>query len=182
MLAAAIQLLDGFLTLYPTSPLRDDAAFSMANAYLDLRDYQKVVSLSTAGRDLFPNSQFVSSFQYMVAPGHFWQRHYEPALDAARIVADGDSRDRDFARYILGQVYHAQDHPAEAIEWYELVSHLYPDAHEAIDYFQEKRLSLEEVSLLGRNRGITAYCPPVKAAPSSILRQFRLPIGRTSVS
>ena len=39
MLADAIRLLDSFMTLYPASPLSDDAAFSMANAYLDLEDY-----------------------------------------------------------------------------------------------------------------------------------------------
>ena len=83
----------------------------------------------------------------MAALGHFWQRDYERALAAARVVADGDSKDRDFARYILAQIHHAQGKPADAIAWYHKVETLYPDAKEAIGYFEEKRISLEEVNL-----------------------------------
>ena len=71
----------------------------------------------------------------------------ESALASARLVADGDSKDRDFARYILAQVYHAQGQPADAIPWYRQVETQYPDAKEAIGYFEEKRISLEEVNL-----------------------------------
>jgi hypothetical protein len=62
-------------------------------------------------------------------------------------VADGKSKDRDFARYILGQIFHAHGKPADAIQWYKLVQNQYPDAKEAIGYFEEKRFSLEEVSI-----------------------------------
>ena len=147
MIAAAIELIDDFMTLYPVSPLGDDAGFSMANAYLDLKDYDTVVQLSNAYRRHFRESEFASSFQYMVALGHFWKRDYEPALDAARVVADGDSKDRDFARYILGQIYHAQEKPADAMTWYRTVDGIYPDAREAIDYFEEKRIALDEVTI-----------------------------------
>jgi tetratricopeptide (TPR) repeat protein len=147
MIAEAVRLLHGFMTLYPRSPLGDDAAFSLANAYLDLKDFDTVIGLSEAYKSQFGDSEFTSSFQYMIALGHFWERNYEPALAAARVVADGDSRDRDFARYILGQIHHAQGDPARAIDWYTRVSTIYPDAREAIDYFQQKSIALEEVSI-----------------------------------
>lgn len=147
MLVGAIQLLDEFLALYPRSPLRDDAAFSMTNAFLDLKDYEAVVRLAGAHAEQFADSDFETSFQYMEALGWFWQRAYSEALEAARIVADGDSRDRDFARYILGQIYHAEGQPGQAIGWYEKVSELYPDAGEAIEYFRRKAISLDEVSI-----------------------------------
>jgi len=102
----------------------------------------------------YPQSEFHSSFQYLAALGHFWQRKYEQALGAARVVADGDSKDRDFARYILAQVYHAQGKPADAISWYHKVETLYPDAKEAIGYFEEKRISLEEVNLFKPNEPV----------------------------
>ena len=148
MLGETVRLLDRFLTLHPVSPLADDAAFSTANAFLDLQDFDRVIELSEIYRERYADSVFTSSFQYMTALGHFWKRSYEPALAAARVVADGDSTDRDFARYILGQIYHAEGRPAEAIEWYETVRTVYPDAAEAIDYFREKRLELEEVTIV----------------------------------
>ncbi|MCY2987250.1 MAG: tetratricopeptide repeat protein, partial [Planctomycetota bacterium] len=147
MLRQTIRLLRSFQTLYPDSPLADDAAFSMANALLDLKSYPAVVSLTQLAQERYPRSEFRSSFQYLGALGYFWQRDYERALASARLVADGDSKDRDFARYILAQVYHAQGQPADAIPWYRQVETQYPDAKEAIGYFEEKRISLEEVNL-----------------------------------
>ncbi|MDP7129774.1 MAG: tetratricopeptide repeat protein, partial [Planctomycetota bacterium] len=147
MLRECIRVLDSFLSLYPVNPLGDDAAFSMTNAFLDLKDYKRVVRLSDAFRGRYVKSSFQSSFQYMTALGHFWQRNYDDALSSAKLVADGKSKDRDFARYILGQIFHAHGKPADAIQWYKLVQNQYPDAKEAIGYFEEKRFSLEEVSI-----------------------------------
>lgn len=148
LLAGAVRLLSEFLSRYPTSPLADDAAFSMANALLDLKDYDGVIALSTAFGRRFRDGEFAGGFQYLTALGHFWKRDYEPALAAARVVADGETADRDFARYILGQIHHAQGQPSQAIEWYNRVRTIYPDAAEAIDYFARKRLALDEVTIL----------------------------------
>ena len=112
-----------------------------------LQAFAQFVEVSSIYRNHFRNSEFTSSFQYMVALGHFWKRDYEPALDAARIVADGESKDRDFARYILGQIYHAQGKPADAIKWYETVKGRYPDAREAIGYFDAKRMEWRKLRL-----------------------------------
>jgi tetratricopeptide (TPR) repeat protein len=84
----------------------------------------------------------------MKALGHFWQSRYDDALAAAKVVGEGKSKDRDLARYIVGQIYHAEGKPGEAIEWYRRVAKLYPDAKEAIDYFEEKRIGLEEVTIV----------------------------------
>jgi uncharacterized protein YfaS (alpha-2-macroglobulin family)/tetratricopeptide (TPR) repeat protein len=146
LLVEAIKMLDRFLVLYPNDPLADDAAFSMTNAFLDLKDYKSVVTLSQKFKERYGDSSFVTSFQYMTALGHFWQRDYEPALAAAKVVADGQSKDRDLARYILGQIQHARGNPAEAIRWYETVKTQFSDAEEAIGYFERKAVSLEEVT------------------------------------
>jgi TolA-binding protein len=148
MLGRTVELLRDFLARYPTDPLADDAGFSLCNAMLDLKNYPLVVSLSQKFARLHPESDLAPSFQYMTALGLFWQSQYGEALAAARVVADGDSKDRDFARYILGQIFHAESKPAEAILWYEKVKTLYPDAAEAIRYFEDKRISLEEVTVV----------------------------------
>ena len=148
LLRQTIAMLSTFLTHYPLDPLADDAAFSMSNVLLDLKAYDTVVKLGEVFQKRYEKSEFASSFQYMIALGHFWRRDYEPALDAAKIVADGQSKDRDFARYILGQVYHAQGKPGQAITWYKHVESIYADAKQAIGYFEEKRIELEEVTIV----------------------------------
>jgi uncharacterized protein YfaS (alpha-2-macroglobulin family)/TolA-binding protein len=146
MLKRAAEMLISFLAMYPGDPQADDAGFSLCNALLELKDYSQVVRLGSEFSKLFPESELAPGFQYMTALGFFWQNQYDRALQSARVVADGDSKDRDYARYILGQIYHAEGKPAEAIDWYGKVRSLYPDADEAIAYFEKKSLGLEEVT------------------------------------
>ena len=146
LLKRSLVYLNGFLTFYPDDPLADDAAFSMANAFFALEDYATVVKVAEKFQKRYPKSSFVSSFQYMAALGHFWQLHYAKALASAAPVTEGDSKDRDYARYITAQIHHAQGEPGEAIAWYEKVKDLYPDAGEAISYFEEEKISLDEVT------------------------------------
>ena len=139
-------LLESFLTLYPNDPLSDDAAFSLTNAFFSLKDYAGVVEVAETFSNRFPESTFKTSFQYMAALGHFWQRHYAEALRSAAVVAQGESKDRDYARYITAQIYHAQGEPTEAMDWYEKVRNTFPDAGDSIDYFRQQRISMPEVS------------------------------------
>ncbi len=146
MYKQSIDMLSTFVTLYPEHPLADDAAFSMCNVLLDLKAFDTVVKLSETFKKRYEKTEFVTSFQYMTALGHFWRRAYEPALAAAKVVADGESKDRDFARYILGQIYHAEGKPGDAIAWYKRVEQIYADAKQAISYFEEKRIGVDEVT------------------------------------
>ena len=147
MLAESKALLRRFLTLYPQNPLADDAAFSIANVSLELKQYEEVVRLGQAYAGRYPDSELAGGFRYMTALGHFWLNQYEEAIDAAKSVAGSQSKDRFFARYIVGQIYHALGKPPEAIEWYKKVADRYPDAGQAIEYFQRKSISIEEVSI-----------------------------------
>ncbi|MBC8230936.1 tetratricopeptide repeat protein [bacterium] len=139
ILKETVVMLSQFLTLYPEDTLADDATFSMANTFLDLEDFPTTVSLCQSGIKRYPKSEYLSSFQYVEALGLFSQRKYDEAVKAAVTVADGKSKDRDLARYIIGQIYHAQGKPNLAIEWYGKVKDEYPDAQESISYFEEKR-------------------------------------------
>jgi tetratricopeptide (TPR) repeat protein len=151
ILKETVAMLSQFLTLYPEDTLADDATFSMANAFLDLQDFPTVVRLCQAGIKRYPESDYLSSFQYVQALGLFSQRKYDEAVEAAKPVSDGKSKDRDLARYIIGQIYHAQGNPKLAIEWYERIKDRYPDAQESISYFEEKRISLPEVNIFRLN-------------------------------
>jgi tetratricopeptide (TPR) repeat protein len=107
-----------------------------------------VVSLCQAAQKRYTKSEYLTSFQYVEALGFFWQRKYEEAVGIAKVVADGESKDRDLARYILGQIYHAQGEPETAIDWYQKVEDIYPDAQESISYFEKKSVSLDEVKVV----------------------------------
>ncbi len=146
MLRETIRLLTTFLTLNPENPLADDAAFSMANALLDLKLHDLVIDLSAKYKTRFPDSEFSGGFQYMVALGHFWKHNHEEALKAAGVVANSDSKDKNFAQYIIGQIHHAEGNPGDAIEWYEKVKEQYPDAKQAIDYFEQRHIHIDEIN------------------------------------
>lgn len=172
LLKETVIMLAEFLTLYPDDPLADDASFSLANALLDLEDFPVVVSLAQAAQRRYPESEYLTSFQYVEALGFFSQHKYNEAVEAARVVADGKSEDRDLARYILGQIYHAQSKPESAMEWYEKVRDIYPDAGESISYFQQKRVSLDEVKVIrpGEKAQITIKYRNIKEASLQVYK------------
>ena len=149
-----VGILSQFLTLYPTNPLADDAAFSLANALMDLEDFQSVVQLCQLNQAHRPDSALLSSFQYMEALGLFAQNEYDKAVKAATLVASSESEDRDFARYILGQIYHAQGKPEQAIDWYSKVKKIYPDADESIAHFEAQRIAIPEVTIKRPNTDV----------------------------
>jgi TolA-binding protein len=148
MLKRTADLLLAFLAMYPADPLADTAGFSLANCLLTLKNHPLVVSLGNEFAKKFPDSPLAPGFQYLSALGWFWQNQYAEALAAAKVVADGDSKDRDFARYILGQIYHAEGKPRDAVEWYDKVRQIYPDAAEAIAYFEKKSIALDEITVV----------------------------------
>ena len=147
ILARTARMLYQFLTLYPMNPLADDAGFSLANVLMDVEDFETVVQLCQLNQVRYPESDLLSSFQYMEALGFFSLHAHEKAIGAATTVALGESEDRDFARYILGQIYHVQERPEQAITWYNKVRKIYPDADESIAHFKAQRIALPEVTI-----------------------------------
>jgi len=172
MLKRTADMLFAFLALYPKDPLADNAGFSLANCLLTLKNYPLVVALGNEFAKRYSESPLAPSFQYMTALGLFWQNNYADALAAAKVVADGDSKDRDFARYILGQIYHAEGKPKEAIDWYTKVQQLYPDAAEAIAYFEKKSIALDEVNVVapGQPVDVTLKYRNIKEASLQVYR------------
>ena len=147
ILARTAKTLYQFLTLYPTNPLADDAGFSLANVLMDVEDFETAVQLCQLNQARYPESHLLTSFQYMEALGFFSLHAHEKAIGAATTVASSESEDRDFARYILGQIYHVQEKPEQAIAWYNKVRKIYPDADESITHFEAQRIALPEVTI-----------------------------------
>lgn len=135
-------LLRQFLTLHAKDDLADDAAFSLANVFFDLKDYASVVQTAGNAAATFTKSSFLNNFHYMTALGRFWQYQFPEALAAAEPVAAGTSDDAPNARYITAQIHHAQGKSAEAVRWYEKVKDDFDDARESIAVLQEKGVKL----------------------------------------
>jgi uncharacterized protein YfaS (alpha-2-macroglobulin family)/tetratricopeptide (TPR) repeat protein len=142
LLERSRDLLREFVTLHARDELADDAAFSLANVFFDLKDYASVVTTAGNATATFKKSSFLNNFHYMTALGRFWQYQFPEALAAAAPVAAGSSEDAPNARYITAQIHHAQGKPAEAIRWYEKVKDEFDDARESISVLQEKGVKL----------------------------------------
>ena len=153
----ALRMLDHFLTTYPEDPAADQAAFSLANAMLELKQFQQVIAAATRFAERYKESDYLDSFWYIVAYAHFARGEHEQALDMARKVAESKRLDKQTGRevespnkwqavYIMGQVFHSLGKAADAIAQYTRVEDRFEDARQAIEYFTRKDISLPEVT------------------------------------
>ncbi len=153
----ALVMLDQFLTTYPEDPAADQAAFSLANAMLELKQYKPVIAAATKFAQRYKDSDYLDSFWYIVAYGHFALGEHDQALEMARKVAESKHVDKQTGReeespnkwqavYIMGQVFHSLGKAAEAIVEYTRVEDRFADARQAIEYFTRKAISLPEVT------------------------------------
>jgi uncharacterized protein YfaS (alpha-2-macroglobulin family)/TolA-binding protein len=153
-----IELLERFLALHPTSPIADEASYSLANAYLDLDQFDTVITRTQRMIETFPKSKWLDRYRYIQALAHFHLGHFEEARTLAEQVATAKIRDEQgverpspnqwLALYIIGQIYHAKGDAAKAIEYYRKVKEQFSDAGEALAWFERRFVSLPEVTIL----------------------------------
>ncbi len=157
LIAISAHMLDTFLSTWPDDPAADQASFSLANALLDLQQYDRAIERCTKFAERFPNSKLLDSFWYVIGYSQFAKGKPDAALEMCRKVADFKRTDPATgvevasanqwqAIYIMGQVFHSQGKPADAIAEYGKVKDRFADASEAIDFFMRKDLSLPEVT------------------------------------
>ena len=165
-------MLTTFLTAYPNDPSADQAAFSYANALLDLERYEAAIEACKRFVRRYPKSRDIDGFWYTIGYCHFAQGQHREALEVCRKVVEMQRRDpksgrmlpssnRERAIYILGQIYHSLGEAANAISEYTRVSSKFADAKEAIEYFTRKAISIPEVTQI----------PPDK--PTKVELEFR---------
>lgn len=159
LIAANIHMFDHFLSTWPNDPAADAAAFSMANSYLDLEQFEAAISRSNQFAERYPQSKLLDSFWYVIGYSQFALGKHQEALKTCEKVAEAKRKDPDTglevasvnkweAIYIMGQIYHSLGQPAQAIDEYKKVEDRFPDADEAINFFTRKEISLPEVSTI----------------------------------
>jgi hypothetical protein len=157
LLQRAWTMLEGFLTAYPDDPAADQAAFSTANALLEMKAYDRAAAACDRYAGRYPQSDLLDSYWYIIGYSRFATGQHEKALEMCRKVADAkrlnkqtgsasESPNKWRALYILGQVYHSLGQAAEAIAEYRRVEDRFADAKEAIAYFLHKSIELPEVT------------------------------------
>ncbi|TWU06037.1 tetratricopeptide repeat protein [Stieleria varia] len=159
LISGSIQMLDHFLTRWPSDPSSDQASFALTTGLIDMKRYQAAIDRADRYSANYPNSKLLDSFWYMTGYCHFELQHPDQAIAMCRKVADaefidpatGSARQSDNkweAVYIMGQVYHSLGKAAEAIDQYAKVSERFADAAEAIEYFSRKSIELPDVTTL----------------------------------
>jgi tetratricopeptide (TPR) repeat protein len=159
LIHCAIQMLDHFISTWPNDPADDQASFALANALLDLDQYEPAIARCEKFAERYPQSRLIDSYWYIMAYSHFALGRHEQALELSRKVAEarfavpetGGQRDADNkweAVYIMGQIYHSLGQAAEAIAEYTRVKDRFADAAEAITFFTRKAIGFEEVTTI----------------------------------
>lgn len=159
MIAAAIEMLDHFVSTWPKDPAADQASFALANGLLDIDQFERAIERSEKYAERYPDSALLDSYWYIIGLSHFELGRPQQALDMCRKVAEAkfkdprtgaerESRNKWEALYIMGQVYHSLGRAADAIAEYTKVKERFADAAEAIGYFQRKSIALDEVTTI----------------------------------
>lgn len=159
LIRAAIEMLDHFLSTFPSDPAADEASFALATALLDLDQYETAIQRCRDYAKRYPSSRLIDSFWYIVGYSHFELGAHQDALSMCRQVAEaefpvpetGATRAADNkweAVYIMGQVYHSLGKAADAIAQYAKVKDRFADAAEAIEYFTRKEIAFDDVTTL----------------------------------
>ncbi len=153
LISQALAMLENFLTDYPDDPAADQAAFSEANALLELKAYKEVIARATKFAARYPKSDYLDSFWYIVAyrafrlgrassrrsrwPKRWPRRSGSTSKPAARWKArTNGKRFTSWARSIT-----ASGKAAKAIAEYTRVEDRFADAKQAIAYFTRQEIS-----------------------------------------
>jgi hypothetical protein len=150
-------MLESMLTEFPEDPAADQAAFSAANALLELKEFPQAAAACNRYAQRYPKSQLLDSFRYIIGYSQFAAGHPKEALEMCRKVAEAQLTDPATGRpkespnkwqaiYIMGQIYHSLGQAADAVREYRRVEDRFHDAWQSIDYFVRKSIELPEVA------------------------------------
>lgn len=148
--------LDDFLAAFPEDPAADQASFALANALLDLEQFDRAIAQCARYAERYPDSDFLDSYWYIIGYCHYALGAHQQALDMCQKVAEAKHKDKTTGRmvespnkwqaiYITGQIHHSLGQAEAAIREYTRVEDRFADARQAIEYFARQAIRLPEV-------------------------------------
>lgn len=167
LIAANVRMLDHFLSTWPADPAVDQAAFAMANSYLELENFAGAIRRCEKFAKRYPKSKLLDSFWYVIGYSKFAAGKHGEALKMVQKVAETkrkdpasgikvDAANKWQAVYIMGQIYHSLGEPKKAIAEYKRVSKRFPDASQSIDFFTRKEITLPELTTVKPGKAVKA--------------------------
>ena len=120
----AIQRYKQVLRRYPDSPLADDVAFSIAEAFYHSGQDEVAVRSYRDFLDAYPDSPFEPNARYKIACVTFADERYDESIRQLEQIVQGfpDSDVRAYAQYLIGDCCLKLDRPSEAIfAWTEVI-------------------------------------------------------------
>lgn len=184
LVARAWRMLETFLTANPEDPASDQAAFSAANALLELEKYPEAETACQRYAQRYPKSELLDSFWYIIGYCRFATGRHEQAIEMLRKVAQSQPDATEAARkpsesnkwlavYILGQIYHSLGRAAQAIDEYRRVEDRFPDAKRSIDYFLRKAIQVPEVTTVRPGEAVEVELK-FRNVPSCDVKVYRI--------
>jgi len=190
LIASSTHMHDHLLSTWPTDPASDRVSFSLANAVLDLEQYEQAIARCEKSARRYPNSPLLDSFWYVIGYSQFALGNHDAALKMCKQVSEAVRKDERTgidveaankwqAVYIMGQIYHSLGQPAEAIAEYERVKSRFSDATEAIQFFTRQDIRLPEITTVkpGDDGKVELQFRNVKEASVKVYRIDLLKFG-----
>ena len=148
--------LDRFLILYGNDPTAPDAGLNLVSALIDQRNWKLATKVASVLAEKYTEPRYFDSFRYTGAVA-LWamgddekaQNLLEEIAEAKYVTSSGGTRpseNRDLATFIIGQIHHAANDPANAARYYEKVKDLFTDARESLRQLNARELDLNEIS------------------------------------
>ncbi|MCA9000500.1 MAG: hypothetical protein KDB61_01160, partial [Planctomycetes bacterium] len=152
--AMGIQRLHRFLGIHAKSPLSSDAALNLVSALFDLEDHKSAAELCAEMVPLTTEPVFLDAFRYSGALSAWYLGQDDKALEELQSISNAryerpnqpamDSPNRDLAKYIMAQIYHAQKNVEQASRYYQEIENLYRDAALALASMGSQELEIDE--------------------------------------
>jgi len=126
----AIQKFRQLLREYPGSPLADDAAFAVADAFFKAGQFQLAIEAYTSFTDMWRESPFYPNALYKLACVSFQEGRYEEAIRSLEEVRNdyADEEIRAYADFLIGNCYRELGKVPEATFAYSRIVDEFPQA------------------------------------------------------
>ena len=157
----AMYIFSRYLSIYPETSNCDEVSFTVLNLFLDANKPKQCYIAASVFSERYPKSQFLDSFKYVGGYAYFAKKMFDEAEKWFNSVAydkfpdtNGElkeSENKNFAIHMLAKIYHSQAKYLKALELYKEVSNDFLDAKRSVDFLEERKLLVDEVTQIAKD-------------------------------